>query len=642
MSLKANNRYLIMVFTLIFVLILFSKANVYAAANGVGYDDGYAYGLLDGMVDGRDDASAENKKIVVLPKDSEIIDTYELKKETSTYKSNFLRGYKVGYKEGYVKGYDNRNSEEEKKTPIEYAESVAEKAGSINGYTDYYAGRANKWTYSLPTTTKIIEIYELLKDPNDYKNAFIIAYKNKYKEGYEQGYAQAKFEPVLTALEKGSKDGEYFGALLGANYGRLDYYKNLAINWERDLPIDSVITSTYLLNNDLKDYANAFVAGFKKAYNEKYEDAYRTANTNYHILLYEKGYAHGKVIGSLKGETSAKIDITLEKNSDLSRHFFSDNDVITEYKLFNEHKKYSDGFISGYKEGIRIGYLTTYQNSSFDAFSKKIQTAILPISGGEVKSGDGRFLVSSERGVFYNDIVVSIGKILNNNVFPKMPSDDRFIKASEMYSVRLANSTNAMDKDKTVKLTFEYYGPYLAAGIYKYANDTWVYMPSNADDKSITTFISPKSLNNKTDIYAVFIDSKATTPYDIRGHWAKDEIITYVRRGIVDVDSNNNLSPNSYISKVQLLTYINKVYNKNYTAVDMELEVLDVLKIDEPVTYKEVEAIMKKATNDNNFTWKSIADKIVKIKDRYTLSFNSMNNYITRAEAIYMLYHLAE
>jgi len=639
--LKKTNKYIVIVFALLFVLMLFPRSNVYAA-DEVGYDDGYAYGLLDGMVAGSDDAAAENKKIVVLPKDSEIIETYELSKETSTYKSNFLRGYKIAYKEGYIKGYDNKNSEEDKKTPIEYAESIAEKTGAVNGHTDYYAGRSNNWTYNLPTTTKIIEIYELLKDPNDYKNAFIIAYKNKYKESYEQGYAEAKFDPMLTTIEQGINDGKYFGTLLGANYGRLDYYKTLTINWKRDLPTDSAIQSTFLLNNDNKDYSGAFLTSFKEFYNKEYEKAYRAANTSYNVLLYEKGYAHGKDIGTLKGQTSASIDLTLGRTSDLSRYFFSDNDVIAEYKLFNEHKKYGDGFISGYKEGMRIGYLTLYQQSSFDDFSKKVQTAILPIKGGEVKSGDGRLSISSGQGVFYNDVVISIDRMLNNSIITKMPSADRFTKASDLYSVRLANPTNGFDQDKTVKLTFEYYGPYLTAGIYKYSNNGWLYMPSTVDEESITMFVRPKSLNNKTEIYAVFIDSRAATPYDVRGHWAKNEIVTYVRRGIVGVNSDNNFLPNAYMSKTQLLSYVNSVYNKSYTVADMGLNLLDVLNMNKPTTYKEVEALMKKATNDKSFTWSSMADKIAKNKDKFTLSYNSMDNYITRAEAVYMLYYLTE
>ncbi len=641
MYLKGNNRYIIIVFALLFILMLFPKINIYAA-DDTGYDDGYAYGLLDGILDGSDDAASGNKKVIVVPKDSEIEEIYSLSKETTTYKANFKRGYKVGYREGYIKGYDNKNSEEDKKTPIQYAESLAEKIGAINGHIDYYAGRANKWTYNLPTTTTIIEIYELLKEPNDYKNAFIVAYKNKYKIGYEQGYADAKFKPILAATTQGSKDGEYFGSMLGANYGRLDYYKSLTIDWERGIPTDSEIKSTYLLGNDNKDYSDAFIAGFKKSYNEKYEEAYRAANTSYNALLYEKGYAHGKDIGTRKGETSAKIDLALERSSDLARYFFSDSDIINEYKLFNEHKKYSDGFISGYKEGMRIGYLTTYQQSSFDDFSKKLQTAILPISGGEIKSGDGRLVISTEQGVFYNDIVVSIDRILNNSGIFKMPSADRFTKASDLYSVRLANPTNAVDKDKMVKLTFEYYGSYLTAGIYKYTNNVWTYMPSDVDEKSITTSISAKSLNNKTDIYAVFIDNKATTPYDLRGHWAKNEIVTYIRRGIVGVNIDNNFLPNNYTSKAQFLSYVNKIYNTNYTAVDMGVTVLNALDMSKPATYNEVEVIMRKATNDKNFTWKYIADKITKNKDRYTLSYNSMDNYITQAEAIYMLYYLTE
>ena len=631
MIMKRNIRLITMITCLFYVLMLFPSLFVIAANDNEAYKAGYSSGLWEGIDSAYSDLEDLKSKnyYKVMPKDKDIIANYDLDKETSTYRTNFVRGFKDGFREGYNTTYDNPKIEAK---PTNYDEALGYQMGEVSGYNDYYAGKANKWTNGVPTTTKLIEMFQLTKEPNAYKNSFITNFKAKFQEGYEFGYRQAKYEPFITAIEKGAADGTKFGGILGSNFGRMDYYNSSVNQWDRDLPSDDEIKSIFLLNNDYDDYSKAFLTSFKKAYREKYEEAYRTANVNYNTLLFEKGYAQGKDIGLVKGESLARIDLLMGKSNNENRHNFSDNNIINEYKLFNENEKYKEGFISGFREGTKTGYMTVYQNSNFESFISKTETQIVPISGAQVISGDNKMMLSIDKGIFYNDVIVSIDKLMGTNISVKLPSRDRYTKSSEPYAIKVVNSNDGLNRDKPIKLSFEYYGPQ-SGGIYKYNNNAWIYLPSKIDSNSISTLINPKSMNNNNGIYAVFIDDKAWNPDDLRGHWAKDEIIAYLRRGIAGVYSDNTFRPDIGITHGQLIAYINKVYKK-------ELEIPE--NIYSAVTYEETEELMKIATGDKSFSWIAIAEKIMNNKDKRAKSYDSMDNYITRAEVVYMLYYLNE
>lgn len=668
---KLRIKYIAIITIIFYIMMLFPGILIYAGPEDEGYKDGYTNGWVDGIEAAEIDYQNGDKKSYskAMPNSTEITDDYNLKGESSKYRADFISGYRVGFREGYNMAYDSPNGE--KKVSTNYAEALGFAMGEVNGYIDYYAGKANKWTSKVPTTSKIIEIFSLTKEPNNYKNNFISAFKIKYKEGYEYGYRKAKFDPYTTAINAGEADGVKFGGILGSNYGRIDYYNGDMSNWKNDLPSDSDIKAIFMLNNDSDDYSKAFLAGFKNAYRDKYEEAYRTANVNYNTLLFEKGYVQGKDIGLIKGESLAKIDFLAGKSNNENRHNFSDKVIINEYKLFNEDDKYKDGFISGFREGIKTGYIAIYQNSNFEDFMSKVETQIVPISGAQVVSGDGMMQLNIEKGIFYNDIVVSIDKLIGTNIAVKLPSKGRYTKASELYTIKVVNTSDYIDRDKSIKLSFEYYGPQ-NGGIYRYTNSGWIYLPSRINENSINTPLNPKSMNNKSGIYAVFIDDLASNSNDIRGHWAKDEIITYIRRGIAGIYNDGTFRPDLSLTKGQLLSYLSRAYKWNLNVSKKDLEELaeindyesfDVYKelivyslkagylelsadnkvnIYNPVTYNEIESIMKKVTKDKNFNWKFIAEKIIKNKDKRVKSFDSMNNNITRAEFVYMLYYIAE
>lgn len=658
-------------FVILCMLLTFLPAISYSATTDEGYEEGYSEGWLDGIEEAEYDLMRGRSKNYsrAMPSNDEIIKAFNLDKETTKYRNAFIEGYKDGFRNGYNKtysddGYSDGNSEDK------YAENIGYAMGEVFGYKDYYEGKSNRWSRNFPSNSDIIETYDLRKETSDYRTNFLDVFKANFQKGYEEAYRKAKFEPFKGSLEQGKKDGEHFGGLLGEMQGKKDFYYGRISNWNRNLPSRAKIINDFLLNRDSDEYEDAFIEAFVKAYEEKYNEAYRGTNSSINDLFYENGYNYGKSIGLEKGQGLATMDLLLGQYNSVQRHMATEYEIINEFELHLQSEKYREGFISGYNEGLNEGYVKAFQDLSFANLQTRLITKIIPLSGGGVNTKDNRFSIKVSAGTYYNDVGVSIDGLMESSII-SLPPKDRFIQASEVYSVKIANSSYIFDNDKTIELSFEYYGPQ-NGGIYKYTNNSWVYLPSKITENRITTYIRPSSINTSNGIYAVFIDKNFVNIKDVRGHWAKDEINAYIRNGITWKYGDNTYRPDLPITRVQLLELLNKVYKWNLTGLDDKLKEMETLKdfdtfggyklliayalkngyfdlysdntfkIDSKVTYNQINQIMRKVTKDNNFSWANVASSIVKDKDTRSKSVSSMNSNITRAESIYMLYLLNE
>lgn len=658
-------------FIILCMLFTFLPTTSYSATSDEGYEDGYSEGWLDGIEEAEYDLMRGRSKNYsrAMPSNDEIIKVFSLDTETTKYRNAFIEGYKDGFRNGYNKtysddGYSDGNSEDS------YAENIGYAMGEVFGYRDYYDGKSNRWSRSLPSNSDIIETYDLRKETSEYRTDFLDVFKANFQKGYEEAYRRAKFEPFNRSLEQGKKDGEYFGGLLGEIQGKRDFYYGRTSNWKRNLPSRSKVISDFLLSRDSDEYKDAFLEAFIKTYEEKYNEAYRNANLSINNLFYLNGFNYGKTIGLEKGQGLATMDFLLGQYSSVQRYMTTEYEIINEFELHLQNEKYREGFISGYNEGLYEGYVNAFQDLSFASLQTRLVTKIIPLSGGDVITKDNRFSIKVSAGTYYNDVGVSIDGLVESSII-SLPPKDRFIQASEVYSVKIANSSYVFDNTKPIELSFEYYGPQ-NGGIYKYTNNSWVYLPSKITENRITTSIRPSSINTSNGIYAVFIDKNFVNIKDVRGHWARDEINAYIRNGITWKYSDNTYRPDLPITRVQLLELLNKVYKWNLTGLDDKLKEMEALKdydtfgeykpliayaikngylglysdntfkIDSKVTYNQINQVMKKVTGDNNFSWSNVASSMVKDKDTRCKSYNSMENYITRAESVYMLYLLNE
>jgi hypothetical protein len=278
-------------------------------------------------------------------------------------------------------------------------------------------------------------------------------------------------------------------------------------------------------------------------------------------------------------------------------------------------------------------------------------------------------MVTIEPGTFYLPTHLTIDT-MNTSYYQLGPS----IRASELYRVLLDNPANTIDKTKYVTLSFPYYGDSNKGGIYKFIDERWYYLPSVVSDGMISTKVAPHTLANRDSVYAVFMDDSIRILTDVRDHWAKDEIETMVRRGIIlgypgSTPLDGTFRPSQNITRAEFLILLSRIENwvlPNYVAratyfndyltfstydriISYGLNNGYILGYTDrtfrphnPISYYEVELIMGRVLRDYSFRWNSVATQMMYEKAYKSPSFVDLNRKITRAEVAYMLYTLNE
>ena len=484
------------------------------------------------------------------------------------------------FRDGFYDGYDDGyRLEDEVSEEIDYAETLGKLLGEIYGANDYQNGKKADWKKALPSSKNARKMFDLDKQNASYRSSFLATFNSAFKEGYTEAYDKAMFEPAKVTMEQGVSDGETTGELAGAAYGFKDFYEGKTSSFKRDIPTDSQIRDQYSLANDSNEYEDGFRAGFKRAYEEGYNSAYREANTN----------------------------------------------------------------------------------QSF----AKVTSDLVPISGSETLTADGRFAVKVLPGTYYHDVNLTITTSYDvaNRTYGS------FIKASDSYTVQMSNPAAATETGKTVELSFEYYGDRYLGGIYRQDGSKWTYIPTVANDNKLSAQVNPGSLHTQGTTFSVFVDKNASSLRDVRGHWAGSEIEAYARRGIVSGYGDSTFKPDNNISRAEFLLLLSKVYNWNITwyystvasfnDADKFGIYTDVIshasrngyiygypdgsfKPGNPISYSEVETIMRRVLPYVSYRWANTANSMLYDKKERSNSFSNMNNNITRAEVVYMLYKLTE
>lgn len=657
---------------LILIVLLFNNCIVFAETLDQKYANAKKRGDTLGYSEGRSKAtqikSIEDLKssVDLRPKEEDIVKKYSsyLANNDKNFEAYFITGYYEGFDRGYYEVIYARFGITVVEPEITYADAFGLLYGELYAGKDYYNGTVSNWLKALPTDTTIIELFSLKMETTSYRAYFLKTFKQKFKEGYETGYEKSLQEPKSVSLDAGISDGEELGSNLGMVYGTKDYYERKTNNYKRNMPSDSTIGSNYALNMDSSQYKEGFLIGFKRGYEESYNEAFRAANVNLKLLDDADGFENGYNIGSIKGEILATKDYTMKKPSDWKKNGISNTEIIREHLLILQTDNYRQGFISGYWQGLSEVYIATYKSLSQEDSVAKSTIMEIPISGGLVLSGDNGLAVQIDHGTYYNKVALTINSLLDSSY----ELEDKYIKASNYYKIEIINSTNNYDNSTPITLSFEYYGKQ-NGGIYKLVNNKWMYLPSNIEEGKITTKVEPKSLNSKSGIYAVLIDTKTPILPDIRGHWAKDEINTYVRRGFIAGYSDKTFKPNRNITRAEFLTILSRVYDwelsndveniklfKDFEKFKGNDKVIsyayknkyikgygdNTFRPSDFISYEEVEIIMRRVYNDDNINWYYTASKMLYDKKIRCASFDSKDNKITRAEFVYMLYLFTE
>lgn len=421
----------------------------------------------------------------------------------------------------------------------------------------------------------------------------------------------------------------------------------------------------YDLDKQTSSYRSSFISTFTAAFNEGYVDAYDKAAYEPMLVTYEQGITDGEEVGAIVGAAYGAKDFYGGRDSDFKRDLPLNSQIAEQYSLSKDSASYEDGFISGFVSAYELSYNEAFREASMSEGLNKAVSEIIPISGGTVVSADNRFAAEVPSGAFYHDVSLNI--ITSFDV--RKTSYSNLIKASDSYTIQLENLSGNVDENKSIELTFEYYGDKFKGGIYRFHDNRWLYIPTIVKDGKMTAKINPRILLSQGTTFSAFVDDNAAAFRDIMGHWANDEIEANVRRGVISGYGDNTFRPDNNITRAEFVTMLSRVFNWNIYAYPGSTTDFkdantfgyynDVIKYASGygyingygdgtfkpgnlISYAEVEIIMNRVLTYKNFRWADTANDMLYKKKERSGSFSGMNNKITRAEVAFMLYNTTE
>lgn len=581
------------------------------------------------------------------PTYSEVLNKYNAYSgnKSTKHRDYFVEGYYEGFRQSYQESMNKKEAERLKLNSSEYGNLLGLLLGEIYGNMDYYKGDKYNPRSAIPSNNDIVKKFSLDRLNNQERNSFVTSFKEAFEVAYIEEYLRLMFSSLESFYEEGLAHGEYFGSLRGEADGVRDFLHGLSKNYTRNMPTDREIVNTYSLNRDEQEYKEAFLAGFKKAYEESYNASFTRIKTDANTKSYQQGYDNGMEYGKDQGKSYAILDFYKGLDNNWKRHYPSSSDLFRQYNLLLQDAGYRDGFKNGFILGLYEGYTEEYERQYSQFYVNSTSTELIPISGGLLNTLDSSLSIKVDEGTYYNPVVIRVDTLSYNDYDSK-----DLIRASNLYKISLNNSSNVCNDEKYIELSFEYYGED-NGGIYKLVEGKWLYLSSKVEEGTIKASIKPNSIRDEGSIYGVFVDKNYRLLYDIRSHWAKEEIITYQKRNIVNGYSDRSFRPDKEITRGEFLTILSRVYNwpvsswEDIMAYGLEKGYVEGLKdkdIKAPVSYREAELIMRRVLNSENFHWYNVAAKMLYEKEYKCKSYYSMDKNMTRAEAIYMLYIMNE
>lgn len=630
--------------------------------------EGFVAGKIKGGVAGaalaESHLAGNNSQGYLAPLDYEIrmANKEDLKDKDDTYIREFVDGYKLGHKEAYDRVMAGDKPDKESKDDIgKIAKNLGILYGSIDGRKDFESGRNMDLRRSMPRDREIINIFDLRVYPRSEEEIFLENFKIGYEEGYKSAYNEEHLIPIINNIEAGKKEGEKFGLLNGELKGRADYREGRSADTDRNLPTDREIISSYGLNIDYGEYLSGFLEMFRSSYRIGYLKGFREDKNKDLGREESLAYESGNQVGLDKGKIQANLDYLMGLDNRVSRSIASKEAVIKNYNLRSQGDKYIESFLNGYFSGYREGYDTKYKENLLKEGMEDLVSEEVPLAGGEFISSDKSLKLNIDKGTYYNPVIANI-KSFGNEV----NIGDGYILASKLYNISIINPSVHSDTSKPVKISLEYYGDF-KGGVYLLEGSKWTYLSSRVEEGFIVTDLKPNNLKSAT--IALLVEENKDSFHDIRGHWAKDEIEAYIRRGVINGYPDGTFRGDNHITRGEFLVLLSRVYDwdlpkdtsnnryfadyKKFGYADREISYgySKAYIIGYPdkhyrpnsnISYREVDIIMKRVLGDMKFSWKTYGEKIQYEKSVRSKSYDSMNNKITRAEFSYLLYKLNE
>ena len=371
--------------------------------------------------------------------------------------------------------------------------------------------------------------------------------------------------PAELTIEHGKQYGLLMGAEEGALAGREDASLGLTSSAKRNMPSDEDLIMRFQLNKDVIMYQIMFLSNYKEAYELAYLEAYRSYRIEEITKPYELGYDHGLEAGRVQGVVSAMTDYALDRSNDYQRaykSYLADSSLEERFFLSLQVPYYRTRFVSGFVTGFRETYIETFQRAYLDAEIKNANSKTVSIladtlyfdeeythfeSGTPVTEIRTPLMLEFPEGAVYEPTSFKAFRV--NNSFGV--SKGSLVPVTFKYVVTVSNSKGYAVLERPIELGFEYYGSEYA-GIYQWYNGKWVYLNSTISNGQIRTTIDAGQYTGGE--YAIFVDPSAKDIPQQHLSWARDEIYTMMRRGIVK--NAKDYQPEAFLTRAALAEMI--------------------------------------------------------------------------------------
>ncbi len=233
---KSKKISLILVCTLLFGMIyptMSFAASPHEATIAEAKAFGEAMGTLDGELAGRTDRAANkiNNYTLSMPKEPELISRFQLNKDVTAFKTNFIETYRIAFQIAYNTGYRTVNIDEYKE-PFEDGSLHGIEAGTVQGQVsamiDFVQSRSDNWLRAYNeflSKGSLVKRYQLDREVAMYQSNFTVGYKDAFMKAYIETFQVKNLETEIR--NKNSKliamtesiiyfDDEYVHFSLGA------------------------------------------------------------------------------------------------------------------------------------------------------------------------------------------------------------------------------------------------------------------------------------------------------------------------------------------------------------------------------------------------------------------------------------------
>ena len=534
--------------------------------------------------------------------------------------------------------------------------------GELEGFKDYLKDDKEYWRNAPPSDKEIRKEYDLDDKSSTYRYHFLGEFKSAFKDGYEGIFDELGSKITVDSKDSGVKHGQLFGGLLGQIYGKRDFYAGKINNWIESIPSYEDIINDYSLIRYYPDYKTGFVIGFIEKFEESYSSSFRETNVENNMITIENGMNHGETVGMNIGSMMGNIDYNLGKKNMWAESIPSRDRIISDYNLLNENEDYMEGFINGYMDGYKKGYVETYQRVNLEDAMEKHEYFQVGMEGGNFATSDGNLNIKIDKGTLYIDTFIETDK----HNFPSELTGSKLEPTNNIYDVIMTNEIGEVTLRNPITLSFKYYGP-KNASIYKKKGDKWLYLPSYIEGDKVYTEISCGKYYGGT--YTVFIHKNKPQLIDVKGHWVKDEIETFIMREYITGYSDGTFKPEKNVSRGEFVTILNRMLDWKGPVKEVNLKdfkdnmvfglysnsIANALsrgyingypdktfRPTMPITYQEIEWMIARLPGNKYFKWNKISENLLNEKGIRSKSVDSMKNHISRAEVVYLLHYLEE